>query len=56
MDARGNALDTMTTEYLEQDPEPEDSTLDEDCDECAAAESDEVIVDESQTRHFIRVL
>jgi hypothetical protein len=46
-DARGNALDTLTTEYLEQDPEPEDSAPDEDGNECAAAESDEEIVDET---------
>jgi hypothetical protein len=46
-DTRGDALDTLTTEYLEQDPEPEDSVLDEDGDECAAAESDEEIVGET---------
>ncbi len=46
MDARGDALDTLTTEYLEQDPALEDSASDKDGDECAAAESDEEIVDE----------
>ena len=34
-------------DYLEEDPEPEDSALDEDGNECAAAESDEEIVDET---------
>ncbi len=45
-DARGDALDsdTLTAEYLEQDPEPEVGVSDEDGDECDAAESDKEIV------------
>ncbi len=35
-----DALETLTTEDLEQDPEPEVSVSDEDGDECIAAESD----------------
>jgi hypothetical protein len=46
-DARGNALDTLTMDYLKEDPEQEDSVLDEDVNECAAAESDEEILDET---------
>ena len=46
-DARGDALETLTTEDLEQDPEPEVSVSDENGDECVAAESDEEIVDET---------
>ncbi len=42
----GNALDTLTTDYLKEDPEPEDCAPDEDGNECYAAESDEEIVDE----------
>ncbi len=49
-DTRGNALDTLTTDYLKEDPEPEDSALDKDGNECAAAKSDEEIVDENRTR------
>jgi hypothetical protein len=47
MHALGDALDTLTTEYLKQDPEPEDSASDKDGDELAAAESDEEILDET---------
>ncbi len=46
-DARGDALKTLTTEDLEQDPGPEVSVSDEDGDECVAAESDEENVDET---------
>ncbi len=49
-DAQGDALETLSTEDLEQDPGPEVSVSDEDgdeCDaaECVAAESDDEIVD-----------
>ncbi len=46
-DARGNALNvpTMNDHVYEQDPESEDSALDEEGDECAAAESEEEIVE-----------
>ncbi len=37
-DARGDALETLSTEDLKQDPEPEVSLSDEDGDECVAAE------------------
>ncbi len=46
-DARGNALDTLTMDYLKENPKPEDSVPDEDGNECVAAESDEEIVDET---------
>ncbi len=45
-DARGNALDTLTTDYRKEDPETEDSAPDEDGNECTAAESDEEVVNE----------
>ncbi len=47
-DTRGDVLETLTTEDLEQDPEPEVSVSDEDGDDCVAAESDEGIVDETR--------
>ncbi len=53
-DARGDALETLTTEYLEQDQEPEVSALDEDGDECIAAESDEEIVDETLCQSLMK--
>jgi hypothetical protein len=37
-DALGDALDTLTGEYLEQDTEPEVGASDEDGDECYAAD------------------
>ena len=46
-DARSDAIKTLTTEYLEQDPEQEVGASDEDGDEYVAAESDEEIVDET---------
>ncbi len=46
-DAWGIALDTLTMDYLKEDPEPEESAPDEDGNEWAAAESDEEIVDET---------
>ncbi len=45
--SHGNALDALTTNYLKEDPESEDSLQDEDGNECAAAESDEKIVDKT---------
>ncbi len=53
MDARGNALNTLTTDYLKEDPEPEDSELDEDGDEYSATKSDEEIVDETLHQYLI---
>ncbi len=53
-DARGNALDTLTTDYLEEDPEPEDSALNEDGYTCAAAESDEEIVNETLHQNLVK--
>ncbi len=46
---RGDALDAPTIDDSadEQAPELEDCTSDEDGDDCAAAESDEEIVDET---------
>ncbi len=46
-DARGDALETLTMDYLEQNPEQEVSVSDKDGHECVAAESDEEIVDET---------
>ncbi len=45
-DTQGDALETLSTEDLDQDPEPEVSVLDEDGGECIALESDEEIMDE----------
>jgi hypothetical protein len=46
-DTRGDALETLSTEDLDQDPEPEFSVSDEDGGECVAPESVEEIVDET---------
>ncbi len=47
MDARADALETLTIKDLEQDPEPEVSASDEDGDGRVAAESGEEIVNET---------
>ena len=46
-DTHGDALETPSTEDLDQDPEPEVSVSDEDGGECVAPESDGEIVDET---------
>ncbi len=48
-DARGDALDVLTMDDFanEQAPEHEDNASDKDGDECAAAESEEEIVDKT---------
>ncbi len=45
-DTQGDALETLSTEDLNQDIEPEVSVSDEDGGECSAPESDEEVVDE----------
>ena len=47
MDTQGDALETLSTEDLDHDQEPEVSVLDEDGGECVAPESDEEVVDET---------
>ena len=47
MDRQGDAPKTLSTEDLDQDPEPEVGVSDEDGCECVAPESDEEIVDET---------
>ncbi len=54
MDTQGDALETLTMEDLEQDPEPEVSVLYENGDECVAAESDEEIVDETLRQKLMK--
>ncbi len=46
-DAQGDARETLTMEYLEQDPEPEVSMSDEDGNNSVAAQSDGEIVVET---------
>ncbi len=53
-DARGDALHTLTTEDLKQDPEPEVRVSDEDGDECIVAESDEEIMDETLRQSLMK--
>ena len=54
-DARGNALDSLTTDYPKEDPKPEDSARDEDGNERAAAELGEEIVDETFHQSPIKI-
>ncbi len=46
-DTQGDALEPLSTEDLNKDPEPEVSVSDGDGGECVAPESDEEIVDET---------
>ncbi len=47
MDTQGDALETLSTEDLDQDPEPEVSVSDKDGGKCVAPESNEEVVNET---------